>query len=41
MGEYYYDSDDLVFDIDEQYPELAERVVQWQAARWDTACVPL
>ena len=26
--EYYYDSDDLVLDIDEQFPELAERVVQ-------------
>ena len=30
--EYYYDSDDLVLNIDDQYPELAERVVQWQAA---------
>ena len=30
--EYYYDSDDSVLDIDEQYPKLAERVVQWQAA---------
>ena len=30
--EYYYDSDDSVLDIDEQYPELAERVLQWQAA---------
>ena len=30
-GEYYYDSDDSVLDIDEQYPELAERVMQWQA----------
>ena len=29
--EYYYDSDDSVLDIDEQYSELAERVVQWQA----------
>ena len=38
--EYYYDSDDLVINIDEQYPKLAERVVQWQAARWDTASVP-
>ena len=26
--EYYYDS---VLDIDKQYPELAEWVVQWQA----------
>ena len=22
-----------------QYPELAERVVQWQAARWDTVSI--
>ena len=26
--------------IDEQYPELAERVVQWQAAQWSAASVP-
>ena len=39
--EYYYDSDDLVLDIDEQYPELAERVMQWQAARWDATSIPL
>ena len=26
--EYYYDSDDLVLDIDKQFPELAERVMQ-------------
>ena len=38
--EYYYDSDDSVLDIDEQYPEVAERVMQWQAARWDTTSVP-
>ena len=38
--EYYYDSDDSVLDIDEQYPKLAERVVQWQAARWDAASIP-
>ena len=30
--EYYYNSDDSVLNIDEQYSELAERVVQWQAA---------
>ena len=38
--EYYYDSDDSVLDIDEQYPELAKRVMQWQAAQWDAASVP-
>ena len=37
--EYYYDSDDSVLDIDEQYPKLAERVVQWQAARQDAASI--
>ena len=30
--EYYYDSDDSVLDLDEEYPDLAEWVVQWQAA---------
>ena len=38
--EYYYGSDDSVLDIYEQYPELAERIMQWQAARWDTASIP-
>ena len=38
--EYYYDSNDSVLDIDEQYPELAEWVVQWQAAQWGTTSVP-
>ena len=37
--EYYYDSDDSVLDIDEQYTELVERVVQWWATRWDAASV--
>ena len=37
--EYYYDSDDSVLDIDEQYPELAERVAQWQATQRDAASV--
>ena len=31
--EYQYDSDDSVLDLDEEYPGLAERVVQWRAAR--------
>ena len=29
--EYYYDSDDSVVDLDEQYPDLVERIMQWQA----------
>ena len=39
--EYYYNSDDSVLDIDEQFPELAERVVQWQATqRSDASTLP-
>ena len=38
--EYYYDLDDSVLNIFEQYPQLAEWVVQWQASRWGTASVP-
>ena len=29
--EYYYDSDNSVLDLDEEYPDLAEQVVEWQA----------
>ena len=39
--EYHYDSDDSVLDLDEEYPDLAEQVVQWWAARQGTACTPL
>ena len=38
--EYYYDSDDSVIDLDEEFPELAEWVVQWQATRWGTTPAP-
>ena len=38
--EYYYDSDDSVLNIDEQHPKLAERVMQWQAARCGVTSVP-
>ena len=30
--EYQYNSDDSVLDLDQEYPGLAEWVVQWQAA---------
>ena len=36
--EYHYDSDDSVLDLDEEYPDLAERVVQWWAARQGATC---
>ena len=38
--DYNYDSDDSVLDLDEEYPDLAERVVQWQAARQGAAGAP-
>ena len=36
--EYQYDSDDSVLNLDEEYPGLAERVMQWRAAHQGTAC---
>ena len=27
--EYYYDLDDSVLDLDEEYPGLAQRIVEW------------
>ena len=38
--EYQYDSDNSVLDLDEEYPGLAEWVVQWRAAHRGTACAP-
>ena len=38
--EYQYDSDDSVLDLDEEYPGLAEQVVQWRAAHQGAACAP-
>ena len=30
--EFYYDLDDSVLDLDEEYPGLGERIIEWQAA---------
>ena len=41
--EYDYDSDDSddsVLDLDEEYPGLAEQVMQWRAARQSATCAP-
>ena len=38
--EYQCDSDDSVLDLDEEYPGLAEWVMQWRAARQGSACTP-
>ena len=32
--EFYYDSDDSVLDLDEEYPGLGECIIEWQAAQW-------
>ena len=39
--EYHYDSDDSVLDLDEEYLDLAEWVMQWRAAHQSTTCAPL
>ena len=38
--EYQYNSDDSVLDLDEEYPGLAEWVVQWRATRQGATCAP-
>ena len=38
--DYYYDSDDSVLDLDEEYPDSVEWVVQWWAARQSAAGAP-
>ena len=38
--EFQYDSNDSVLDLDEEYLGLAERFMQWRAARQGTACTP-
>ena len=38
--EYQYNSDNSVLDLDEEYPGLAEWVMQWWAAHQGTACAP-
>ena len=38
--EFYYDLDDSVLDLDEEYPGLGECIIEWQAARWGTTSLP-
>ena len=38
--EYQYDSNDFVLYLDEEYPGLAEWVVQWWTAHQGTTCTP-
>ena len=34
--EYYYDSDDSVLDLDAEFPDIAERLVEWRTTRQAT-----
>ena len=36
LEEFYYDSDDSVLNLDEEYPGLGERIIEWQATQWGT-----
>ena len=38
--EYYYDLEDSVLNLDEEYPDLAEWVVEWQVAPRGAASTP-
>ena len=38
--EFYYDSDDSVLDLDEEYPGLGKCIIEWQATQWDAASLP-
>ena len=38
--EYHYNSDDSVLDLDEEYLDLAEQVMQWWAAHQSVTCAP-
>ena len=38
--EFYYDLDDSVLDLDEEYPGLGECIIEWQAARLGAAFLP-
>ena len=40
LEEFYYDSDDSVLDLDEEYRGLGEHIIEWQAAPWGTASLP-
>ena len=38
--ELHYDSDDSVLDLDEEYPGLGERIIEWQATRRGATPLP-
>ena len=38
--EFYYDSDNSVLDLDEEYPGLGECIIEWQATRRGATSLP-
>ena len=40
LEEFYYDSDDSVLDLDEEYPGLGKNIIEWKAAQWGAASLP-
>ena len=40
LEEFYYDSDDSVLNLDEEYPGLGEHIIEWQAIRRGTTSLP-
>ena len=38
--ECYYDSDDFILNLDEEFPDIAEQVVEWQMAQRAATSVP-
>ena len=38
--EFYYDSDDFILDLNEEYPGLGECIIEWQATQRGTASLP-
>ena len=40
LEEFYYDSDDSVLNLDEEYPGLGECIIEWQATGRGAASLP-
>ena len=40
LEEFYYDSDDSVLDLDEEYPGLGKCIIEWQATRRGATSLP-
>ena len=40
LEEFFYDLDDSILDLDEEYPGLEECIIEWQAAQQGAASLP-